>query len=146
MGHIAPILVERYQWHLFYIDEPSFMTGDHPVILRKISNDHGGTGFANADEIIFPLSKNHVLILSTDSEIDEGIHINPDPSLPEMVNSLILHNSYLEAYSPPSLTQAHSGQPLGKRAITVMEGGGSEGIAFLKQYAGVLEREKPYRS
>lgn len=145
MQHIAPILVERYRWHIYYYDQPIFITSDHPVILRKIHNDHMGTGFANADEVMFPLSKNHALILSTDEGLPEKVHINPELKAAEMLNYFIMQNSYLEVYCPPSLTSKHGGQALGKRAIVTMSGGDIEGIEFLKQYSGVLEREKPRR-
>jgi len=143
--HIAPILVERFRWHLYYYDAPTFITSDHPVILRRINNDSWGIGFANADEVLFPLSKYHALILSIDDSLEEGVHINPGLEAAEMLNYFIMQNSYLEIYCPPSLTSNYGGQALGKRAIITMSGGDIEGLEFLKQYAGVLDREKPRR-
>lgn len=145
MNDIAPILVERYHWHLYYYDKPTFVTSDHPVVMRKINNDHLGTGFANADEVMFPLSKNYALILSVDPSLPEDVYFEPAPEAAEMLNYFVTQDSYLEIYTPPSLTSEYSGKALGKRPIITMSGGLPKEIDFLSQYAGVLKRERPHR-
>lgn len=145
MQRIAPILVERYRWHVYYYDWPMFITSDHPIILRRIYNDYMGTGFANADEVIFPLGMNHALILSTDEDLPEKVHINPGLETAEMLNYFVMQSSYLEIYCPPVLTSKYSGQVLGKRAIVTMSGDDVKGAEFLRRYAGMLKRERPHR-
>lgn len=145
MDHIAPILVERFYWSLIYFDRPSLITSDHPVALRKIHDDLRGVGFGNADEIIFPLSMRHALLLTIDPVGAESVIFNPNPKLAEMINSYMSSGSYLEYYSPPSLTNQFRGKPLGKRGITEMTGGPGVGTEFLDKYVGVLERQRPKR-
>lgn len=146
IDRIAPILAERYYWHLYYCDRPTFVTSDHPVVLRKIYPDPFGVGFGTADEVMFPLSKNHALILSTDPDIPEGIHIEPEQLAVEMVNYFVTHGSYLEIYAHPLLTKEFSGKGLGQRPIVTMDGGFDDPqLAFLRKYVGVLERPRPHR-
>lgn len=145
MDDIAPLLVNRYNWHMYYHDKPTFITSDHPVVLRRIHNDARGIGFANADEIIFPLSKKHALLLSTDNTIGEGVYIEPAPKASQIMNDLIMRGCYMEFYAPPSLAPFFSGQPMKKRPIIDRVGGDDLGIDFLRRYSGVLERERPSR-
>tara|TARA_B100000378_G_scaffold278318_1_gene281083 strand:- start:4490 stop:5497 length:1008 start_codon:yes stop_codon:yes gene_type:complete len=145
LKHITPILVERYNWHIFCYEPSSLITSDHPIVIRQINKKDFGVGFLNADEIIFPLGKSHSLVLTTDPNLKEGVHRIDDQEHVDMVNDMIFHGSYLEIYSPPSLTSKFSNRPLGKRAITVMEGGPDFEIEFLQQYSGLLERDNPLR-
>lgn len=146
LEHLLPTLLQRYRWHIFYYDSISLITSDHPVILRQITRKHRGTGFANADEIMFPLSKRHALILSTDQDLEEGVHVITDPKSAEMLNDLIALNSYLEIYCSPSLSSVIAGKPLGKKTLVTMSGGITSDIDFLKKYSGELERDNPLRS
>ncbi len=146
LDHITPILLNRYYWHIFCYESSSLITSDHPIVIRQINKTKLGIGFQNADEIMFPLGKKHALILTTDPNLSEGVHYIDDQENVDMLNDLVFRGSYLEVYSPPSLTRKFEGRPLGKRAITVMSGGPAEGIEFLKHYSGVLERDKPLRT
>lgn len=146
LQYITPILLERYKWHIFAYDSTCLITSDQPIVMRKINNDHRGIGFGNADEILFPLGKKHALILSTDPGLEEGVHfIDKDENI-EMLNDLVMQNSYLEIYSPTSISHTYSGKPLGKRALTQMSGELPKELNFLKRYSGILERERPSRS
>ncbi|MAU33939.1 hypothetical protein CL689_01760 [Candidatus Saccharibacteria bacterium] len=142
---LTPILLRRYRWHIFYYESSSLITSDHPVIVRQINKSTAGVGFQNADEIIFPLGKKHCLILTTDPTLGEIVHFIKGEEHVDMLNELIFHGSYLEIYSPPSVSGKFKGRPLGKRAITTMSGGPSEGIEFLNHYSGVLDRDNPLR-
>lgn len=146
LKHITPILLNRYSWHIFCYKSSALITSDHPIVIRHINKTDLGVGFQNADEIIFPLGKSHVLILTIDSTLSEDVHHIDDQESINMINDLIFRGSYMEVYSPPSLTNKFQGKPLGKRAITVMSGGPSEGIEFLNHYSGILERDKPLRN
>lgn len=143
---ITPILLNRYRWHIFYYKSSLLITGDHPVIVRQINQNESGVGFANADEIIFPLGKRHCLLLSTDQSLDEGVHFIDGDYDVNMINSMVYQSSYMEAYSPPSVTSAFQGKALGRRAITTMSGGPTSGVEFLEKYSGILNRERPLRS
>lgn len=143
---ITPILLNRYRWHIFYYKSSLLITGDHPVIVRQINQSESGVGFANADEIIFPLGKRHCLLLSTDPTLGEGVHFIDGDYDVNMINNMVYQSSYMEAYSPPSVTSMFEGRALGKRAITTMSGGPSVGVEFLEKYSGILNRERPMRS
>jgi len=145
MQHVAPTLVERFHWHLYYYDVPTFLTSDHPIVLRRIYDDHRGIGFANADEVMFPLSKNHALLLTVDAGLEEGVHVNLAPKAAEMLNYFLVQSSYLEIYSPPSLTGKYAGRAMGKRPIVTAVGGLPTEIDFLSQYTGFLDRDRPRR-
>lgn len=95
---------------------------------------------------MFPLSKRHALILSTDQDLEEGVHVITDPKSAEMLNDLIALNSYLEIYCSPSLSSVIAGKPLGKKTLVTMSGGITSDIDFLKKYSGELERDNPLRS
>jgi hypothetical protein len=143
---MAQIIVERYtSWHLAIFDEPSLITGDHPVIVRKIYDDHRGTGVANADEIIFPISTTVVLMLTSHTDLPEQVMYGTDKSVAIMINDIIKAGSYLEYYCPPALTERYVGDPLGKRTLLHMEGGENPGLEFLRKYSEPLKRERPIR-
>lgn len=143
MGHIAPILHNRFNWHLFYFDKPTLITSDHPVVLRRIHSDDMGVGFANADEVMFPLAKNYLLLLTTDTWMPEQVHFKHDHKLAEICNYYVANSSYIEIYSPPSISHEHA-EPLGKRAIIKMTGSIPKEVDFLSQYSGVLSKQRPY--
>ncbi|MEO5950133.1 MAG: DUF4238 domain-containing protein [Candidatus Saccharimonadales bacterium] len=145
LPHIADIMTARYGWHLLYYDDPVLLTGDHPVILRQIRESWMGTGFMNADEIIFPLNVRYALLLSTDFGIKEQVNTNANPSTAKMINWYVKRNSYMEVYSHPSLTSEYAGEALGQKILTETTGMDMQEIGFLNNYSGVLLRKKPMR-
>ena len=146
LGYITPILTQRYNWHIFAYNDSCLITSDQPLVLRKINNNYRGTGFGNADEVLFPLGKKHALILSTDPNLEEGVHFIDDNEHIEMLNDLVLRNSYLEAYCPPSISSTYSGKALGRRPLTQMSGDLPKELKFLERYSGILKRDRPSRN
>ncbi len=140
---IAKPLHEDYSWHLFIADEPSFITSDHPINLRQISDRFGGVGFKNADEILFALGAKHALVLSRDKSYGDTVSFGAPQEFVKMMNDYSMYGSYVEYYSHPTLTSNLNIQKLGVRGITDVNS--PVKIDFIEKYTGVLKRRQPYR-
>jgi hypothetical protein len=63
IGEIAEILLKR-KWTLITLDEPGFFTGEHPVVHVNARPHDLGYGVATADQLHFPISPTHGLVMS----------------------------------------------------------------------------------
>lgn len=146
MKTLYATLVKRYNWQVIVFDDHSLITGDHPIILRKIVDDGRGVGFANADEVLFPLSTKVLLLLSADPDVREEVIRPANPSrLSEMVNSSIVGNSYAEFYCHPSLTTKYEGNALGVRPNFEVGGSHKDLPRFFRQFGDAPKRLYPKR-
>jgi hypothetical protein len=146
LPRIMFLLLKAYSWNILAFPEPSLITGDHPVVLiPDTSVPHSvynhGVGFWNAKEIIFPLSSTRLLVLKN-GYFPEKVKWASSRQA-NMANNAIMNSSYLEAYSPPSLTGTYAGHPLGARPV--MEVSGGLDPELLKQFNRPPERTHPHR-
>jgi hypothetical protein len=63
VDQIAEILLKR-KWALIALDEPGFFTGEHPVVHVNAERHDLGYGVATADQLHFPVSPSHSLVMS----------------------------------------------------------------------------------
>ncbi|MDI1463361.1 DUF4238 domain-containing protein [Catellatospora sp. KI3] len=91
----------RMRWYLFDYGQPSLLTCDEPVALymhNPLPTD--SLGLATADELWYPLSPRHLLVLTRHDVGAEGV-LPGDPATLATVNYRLVQNAYEHIFMHP---------------------------------------------
>lgn len=102
IGAMGPLALKLFEelitrpWYLAVYDKPSLVTCDEPVVLFFEQGHPPGhrTGMAFADQIWFPMSPRHLLILGRGDRYGPPRRFDADPSSVGDVNLRIAANAY----------------------------------------------------
>jgi hypothetical protein len=89
------------QWHVLTLPIPSLVTSDRPLVLYRAGNADGEpTGFANADVVVFPLSRTCVLLMASE-QFDVARHWQSIDEAVLHINGAVVASAYEWAFHHP---------------------------------------------